>query len=544
VLREGIKTNTLKSILFPENIVANISRIVSDIKQVFPPQNGHTLICPMGKIGWGTPAIITLELGILIEIPGTAFTILGVLKVVLPTEEEALMKLQVNFVGQIDFENKFIVFDAILYDSRILTFTLTGTMAMRVNWAKGKKIFLVSMGGFHPSFKEIPADLQNMQRITLSLLSGNNPRITLQCYYALTSNTLQFGAKAELYAEGGGFNIYGFVGFDVLFQRSPLHFVADFAAGLALRRKTSVIMGIKVSGQLSGPSLWEARGKASISFFFFSVSVSFHEKWGSPLGAIANALADLLTLLAREIDDIRNWKADLPGNNTLHVSIKKIDNGDDEITVHPFGVLTFSERLVPLEVDINKFGEQLPKDAKRFEIKPADASISTEAAKEDFAAANFLDMKDEEKLARPSFEQMKSGFRLTGSGALQVPQQTVNKPVDYEFSYLREGRSKIVRADMYQFFQPFFKANIKAGPASNASLSYANNRVSVNAPEAVMVAEEQFVIAHTSDMKLYSPAMVAGSYTEAMQFYHELVQQQPELHDRVQILSQHELNLN
>jgi hypothetical protein len=412
-----------------------------------------------------------------------------------------------------------------------------------VNWG-AKKVLLVSMGGFHPSFKEIPADLQNMQRITLSLLSGNNPRITLQCYYALTSNTLQFGAKAELYAEGGGFNIYGFVGFDVLFQRSPLHFVADFAAGLALRRNTSVIMGIKVSGQLSGPSLWEARGKASISFFFFSVSVSFHETWGSPLGAIANALADLITLLTREIADNRNWKADLPGNNTLHVSIKKIDNGDDDITVHPFGVLTFSERLVPLEVDIHKFGEQLPKDAKRFEIKPANSSISIEATKEDFAAANFLNMKDEEKLARPSFEQMKSGFRLTGSGALQVPPQTVIKPVDYEFSYLRQGRSKIVRAGIYAYATSFFKVNTKAAPASNTSLSYASNRVSVNAPEAVLVAEEQFVIAHTSDMTLYSAAMVAGSYTEAVQYYNELVQQQPELQHRIQILSQHELNLN
>ncbi|HEX5168663.1 MAG TPA: DUF6603 domain-containing protein, partial [Cyclobacteriaceae bacterium] len=47
-LKEGIKTNTLKSILFPENVVANIDRIVSDIKQVFPPLQDHFLICPMG----------------------------------------------------------------------------------------------------------------------------------------------------------------------------------------------------------------------------------------------------------------------------------------------------------------------------------------------------------------------------------------------------------------------------------------------------------------------------------------------------------------
>ena len=45
--------------------------------------------------------------------------------------------------------------------------------------------------------------------------------------------------------------------------------------------------------------------------------------------------------------------------------------------IHPMGVLTFSERLVPLELDIAKFGNKLPKDAKRFEIKATDADVRT-----------------------------------------------------------------------------------------------------------------------------------------------------------------------
>ena len=114
VLKEGIKTNAIKSILFPEDVVANINRIVSDIKQVFPQQQGHFLICPMGKLGWGTPSIITLELGLLIEIPVTRIAILGVLKALLPEESAPLLRLQVNFLGVIDFENKFISFDASL----------------------------------------------------------------------------------------------------------------------------------------------------------------------------------------------------------------------------------------------------------------------------------------------------------------------------------------------------------------------------------------------------------------------------------------------
>ncbi len=544
VLKEGIKTNAIKSILFPENVVANISRIVSDIKQVFPPLNNRFLICPMGKLGWGTPSIITLELGILIEIPATGFAILGVLKAFLPDEGNALLKLQVNFIGVIDFENKYISFDAILFDSRLLIYTLTGQMALRIAWGD-KPVFILSVGGFHPSFKEVPADLKNMQRITISLLSGENPRMTIQTYFAVTSNTAQFGAKAQLYAEGGsGFNIYGFIGYDVLFQFDPFQFVADFSAGLALRHHSSVIMSIHVSGELSGPSPWDARGEASVSFFFFSVSVRFHETWGDRGNEIEDEKADLLDLLTREIKDSRNWKADIPANNKLHVSIKKVETTGDKIAVHPFGILTFSERLVPLDLEINKFGSKVPKDASKFEIKTTDASLATQTVKEQFAPANFITMKDEEKLARPSFEQMKSGFQVTSSTALQAPHNTVNKSVDYEFSYLGERRSKLIVAGIYQYPELFFRASTKGGAASKSSLSHINNRISINAPAPVNVYEEQFVIANVADMKLHNNTMIAGSYTEAQQFYNNLVKEKPELKDRVQIISQYELNPN
>ena len=42
--------------------------------------------------------------------------------------------------------------------------------------------------------------------------------------------------------------------------------------------------------------------------------------------------------------------ADIPDNNSLHVSLKKLDPPADKLVIHPFGILTFSERLVPLEL--------------------------------------------------------------------------------------------------------------------------------------------------------------------------------------------------
>jgi uncharacterized protein DUF6603 len=314
--------------------------------------------------------------------------------------EEALLRLQVNFLGVIDFDNGLISFDASLYDSRLLVYTITGDMAFRLGWGDAP-MFILSVGGFHPAFKDAPGDLQNMTRITLSLLSGENPRITVQSYFAVTSNTVQFGAKAELYAAAAGFNVYGFIGYDVLFQFDPFKFIADFAAGLALRRGSSVIMGIRVSGELSGPTPWDAKGEASFSILFFDVTISFHETWGDPPDTIGTETEDLVQRLTAEIDDNRNWKADIPNINSLHVSVKQIDVPADKLVIHPFGVLTFSERLVPLEVTIDKFGNKVPQDARRFEIKPADAGVVTDAATEQFAPANFFAMSDSDKLSRP-----------------------------------------------------------------------------------------------------------------------------------------------
>lgn len=539
VLKQGIKTNSIESILFPQNVVANISRIISDVKQIFPPQRDHFLICPMGKIGWGTPTLITLELGILIEIPASGFKILGVLKALLPEEDDALLRLQVNFLGEIDFDNKSISFIASLYDSRLLTFTLTGDMAFRILFGDNP-LFLLSVGGFHPSFTQVPADLKNMQRLSLCLYDGDGASITLQSYFAVTSNTVQFGAKAELLAGSrSGFNIYGFISYDVLFQFSPFHFVADLSGGVSLRHGTSTVMGIHVSGELSGPSPWDAKGEASVSFFFFSISVPFHVTWGSADNEPPKEKVDIIALLTEQINDNSNWKAAIPSNNKIHVTIKKLPDG--MTAVHPFGVLTFSERLVPLKIKIVRFGNELPKDADLFEIKTTDTTLATETVSEEFAPANFFELSDAEKLSRPSFEPMQSGFKITGSSELQIPEDNITRDVEYELSYLGKENKGINR---FQYPASIFRAHTKLAATSQSSLSFTNTRISLNAPQDVLVDQEKYVLANVSDMKQYDGAQTKGSYTEAWQQYNELIKTNPQLKDQLQILSTYELNFN
>jgi hypothetical protein len=468
---------------------------------------------------------------------------LGVLKVFLPTEDSDILKLQVNFLGVIDFENKYISFDASLYDSRLLIFTLTGDMALRISWGS-PAVFILSIGGFHPAFTEAPADLQNMARLAISLLSGENPRITIECYFAVTSNTVQFGAKVELYAEACGFNVWGYLGFDVLFQFDPFRFIAEIYAGLVLRAGSEVLFGIRLRGALAGPTPWDVEGEASFTILFFDISIHFHETWGDDPAAIEDEKVNVLDLLKIEFNDDRNWKAEVPSNSSLFVTIKQIELPENKIVAHPAGVLSFSEKLVPLDFTINKFGDKKPDGADRFsfsEVKSNGLNLPTNTLKELFAPANFVELNDSEKLARKSFESLNSGFELTASSALNIA-SPVDKSVEYEVLYLRKKNFKLIFAGIFQFARDAFSFAVKGSAVSKSSLSYLNKRESVNSPDAPSVEKEKYGIANVSDMKPHGTNLIADSQAEAFQMYNELITQNPGLKDKVQVLSTFEMN--
>lgn len=557
-LAEGIRTNAIKSILFPENVIANITRIISDIKQFFPPQRDHFVVGPMAKLGWGTPSIITVELGLLLDLPNPMFAIVGVLKSVLPDELLPILRLQVNFIGVVDFDRGYIFFRADLFDSRLLIYSITGSMAFLVSWGEAQT-FALSVGGFHPDFHDIPTipalpnGFRNMARIGISLLSDDNPRLKTESYFAVTSNTVQFGARVELYASAAGFNVYGFLGYDVLFQFLPFRFIAKLAGGIALRAGTSVIAGVSISAQLMGPTPWDARGEASLTLLFFEISVGFHVTWGDPPPAISPTTEDLLSLLLREYADTRNWRAELPPNNHLHVSLKQIDPpaGTEMLVIHPAGVLTFTQRSLPLEdYLIQKFGTKKPLGENKFKLTNANAHGSVipadfQSIRELFAPGNFTELSDSDKLSRRSFEKLPSGFTLTGTAELQTTLPVVRN-VDYELSYLR--KKALVLGGIIKLATLIYERVVKGSAVRQSVLSQQQTRVSLNAPPQVVLHSEGFAVASSVDMKSHVTTadgpLLFATQAEAYQHQQELFAANPALVGSLQVVSHFELNPN
>ena len=161
VLAAGIRTGALNSVLFPKDVVANAPRIISDLRAIFPAQQGTFLIGPMVKLGWGTPTLVSLSLGVLIEIPGNV-AIVGVLRVALPAEDAPLLVLQVSFLGAIEFDRSRVWFFASLFDSRVMFVPIDGEMGLLAAFGDDSN-FVVSVGGFHPALRGATASLSHAE---------------------------------------------------------------------------------------------------------------------------------------------------------------------------------------------------------------------------------------------------------------------------------------------------------------------------------------------------------------------------------------------
>lgn len=367
-------------------------------------------------------------------------------------------------------------------------------------------------------------------------MSGDNPRITAQTYFAVTSNTVQSGAKVELYAAAGDFNIYGFLGYDLLVQILPLHFIADIGAGFALRKGSDVIAGVNVTCELSGPQPWHAKGEASLDLWLFSVSVSFDETWGDPLLTAIADLVDVLAQVVAAVQDGRNWTAELPPNAQQTVSLRQVTPPQDSLFLHPFGVLQVSQKIAPLGMPIDKFGTQKPSGDTTFAMTWAGGNADT--AREEYAIANFVTMSDSEKLARKSFEQMPSGMRFSGGDAATTG-ATVDKDVTYEMSYMHHKVTK--KGGRIGIIKSLFDQMSQGGAVASNSLSVSSRKAGGNGPAVVGVDQGTYQVVNVSDLSPAAPNATAQTQAEAYAIHDALVQKDPTLAGNIQVVAAHEL---
>lgn len=530
----GVRDGSLNSILFPRDVVANASRIIADLKRIFPAEEGHFLIGPMAKLGWGTPTLIHLSLGLILDIPRPMFAVLGVLRMALPAEDLAILNLQVSFVGSVDFESGQLRFDASLFDSRVLTFTLTGDMAVRVYW-KNNANFLLTVGGFHPAFTPPPMDLGPIARLGIVIFQGN-PNVRAEAYFAVTSNTVQFGARLEAYFGVSAFNVYGFLSLDVLIQFSPFHFVAEIAASLGVRCGSHVLFSIQLELTLEGPGPWRARGTGSFEIGFIVTitirvhfDVSFGEEQDTRLPPV-----DVLAEIVKALANLGNWRPRLPAGSHQSVTLRELPDPGHMLVLHPFGALEIAQKLVPLHIAIQRFGSRQPSNGTNFTLTDvrlggAEAPIGT--VQEQFAPAQFFEMTDAEKLSRPSFASYDAGILIGGDLAPRTDFMRTRE-VTYEVIYLPEHHPFRVRFSLSAELSLFL---VRGAAVGQSPLSQ-NQRAPSPLVERAEVAVERFAVVSADDLTPHAPGLVFDNATAADQALRDLMRASPHLTGSVQVV--------
>jgi hypothetical protein len=510
-LRAGLRAHRLDSVLFPPDPVGNAPQIISDLSAYFPPARERYIFGPMLSLGWGTPTLIDLEVGVILEVPNPIkIAILGLIKAALPDEDVALIELHIDVLGVIDFGAGLLTIQGSMYDSRVVIFSVFGGMALMVDWG-AQPNFAFSAGGLNPRFQP-PPGFPQLDRLTVSIGDGDNPRLSSRSYFAVTSNSVQFGANVDLYAEAAGFSVHGWVGFDALFILSPFSFVIDFTAGLDLQFEGVSFASIRVDGMLAGPSPWHVHGDASLHILFITISASIDLVWGDDKQATLPPVAVLDTLLPA-LKDPRSWSAALPDGAAMAVSLGQGAPDATLLLVHPMGSLTVRENVVPLDLRLTKFGNAKPSDGQLFSIQAVTINgVDAEPERdllEHYAIGQFTDLSDADKITATAYQNFHSGKIIDAGGARGGT--PVERDVVYDEKYIDDyGReATFIRYATLSSAAHFYLSQSSASAYSAVKTSGPQAYKTPGMTSAIATSDVAYVIASTLDLSVRTDLVAA-----------------------------------
>lgn len=423
------RAGRLDDLMFPADLIHRAPQVAANLAQQFPVALGHFIVGPSVQIQWGAGGMVYADIGVFIELSDSGggvtvlrIALLGLVHLTLPDGAAPVADITLDVLGVLDFAAKTLSLDAGLRNSTIATFPLTGQAALRADWGANPE-FLFAIGGFNPCF-QAPAGFPALQRIALSI-GGDNPRLRLSAYLALTSNTLQLGCAADLYASANVAGVTAAVSasltFDALVQFKPFGLIIDLTISAAILINNNPILVLSLDLHVTGPNPWTVTGSASFHFLFSAITVPICIPGGPPAAPQPATHVDLDGNLLTALADPHSWAIGPPAGRGL-VRVRSQSTADT--AVHPLGSLTVRQHAVPLGQRIECYGPDLLDAPCRYDITGTGlgAQQASETAVTDFfAPAQFRSMSDQDKLSAPSFEMMTAGITIGSSGLSLAP---------------------------------------------------------------------------------------------------------------------------
>ena len=346
--------------------------MIRNLSSAFPARQGSYLLGILAKIGWLTPSLILMDLALILEF-GSRTRLLA--------------------LGRISASSRRPTTISSASTSRpwaSSTSTTARRRSMPCWWTRGsptssrspdpRHCAPASAAGRASSCRSADSTRASRRRptarrssaSTIALSSGNNPRLICEAYFAITSNTVQFGARAALYASAAGFSVEGEVGFDVLVQLIPLHFIADFQARLQLKRGSHNLFMVGLKGSLEGPRPLRVRGKATFEILWCDFSVSFDTTLVKGERPPLPPAIDVAAQLRQALVSPASWTTERSATQAHGVALRSLPpaGAGAPIVLDPLGQMRVSQLVVPLNTarDIDVFGGAPVAGDRRFTV--------------------------------------------------------------------------------------------------------------------------------------------------------------------------------
>ncbi len=439
-MQNGVRKGEITTVFFVEDIEDHMDTMLTQIGSYFPIKRNQFFFGILARISY--TEIMNIEFGLLLQAPSpTQILIVGGLFINLPTKEKALVKINVYFDGGIDFDEG-MWFNASLVNSELVKIQLFGDIAFRLNWGKNKG-FLLSAGGFHPAFKPDAAfNLGTMARLGMKI-DYDIVKMTFESYFAITSNTVQLGAQVDIKIGWDNVGLYGYFGFDCLFQFKPFRFIFDVRMGVEARWGSWTLLSVNLTFSLSGPAKWNAKGHAKFKILFFPFEVGFNISWGSEHKDSQINYISTYELISNEYFKTANWTIIASKYQSEQVKLAEPNPNEKAIIMQPFDGIQFEQPMIPFldgeKQILQRYGEGIrPVDYSAIRISKVQiGSKIFEKLTEtnyDFAPSLLFDLDDNAKLARPSYEKMPNGVKVENG----LKERLVSNVKSTEIEYIIE----------------------------------------------------------------------------------------------------------
>jgi hypothetical protein len=218
------------------------------------------------------------------------------------------------------------------------------------------------------------------------------------------------------------------------------------------------------------------------------------------------------------------WKPLLPaGADTL---ARFIEDDATPLLVHPLGQLEIKQLRVPLETAIDRIGSN-PVTSRRVHLDdPHFGTLNAQDvshAKDFFAPGHFLNLSEDEQIARPHFEEFPCGIRMAAQGGV------ANGPA---ISVTHEWETVYPHEDFGWHSTPFAQLDLySVAVLGNNAVSHAGRErtnpylppVPVPDPEPYLpYAPGRVVVTRQDDLSAVAGAAVWMSTTSAAELVSEL----------------------